>query len=230
MEIDRVWVGLLVEFKRLSGDVGERAGSHEEGLFSRESVGDRCDGDRCAPGGAVARCVSAADTLSLSLSLLLLCQPWSAWADSGVGLVGGFAGPGSEGSWGSAACCRACQTVRARCRFSARSASRRVFPSVSLRARYARAGWCVRPCTTAITCSARLSWRLPPRSRRWRLCLPEDAGIGATPARRASFASELKRSAPAVSARIFAAVSAPQPTSSKSCGALACDECRDLAL
>ncbi len=34
-----------------------------------------------------------------------------------------------------------------------------------------------------------LIWRLPPRSRRWRLVLPELTGIGATPAARASLAS-----------------------------------------
>ena len=38
-----------------------------------------------------------------------------------------------------------------------------------------------------------LIWRLPPRSRRWRLVLPELTGIGATPAARASLASVLKR-------------------------------------
>ena len=34
-----------------------------------------------------------------------------------------------------------------------------------------------------------MSWRLPPRSRRWRWCLPELASRGATPAWRASWAS-----------------------------------------
>ena len=38
-----------------------------------------------------------------------------------------------------------------------------------------------------------LIWRLPPRSRRWRLVLPELTGIGATPAARASLASVAKR-------------------------------------
>jgi hypothetical protein len=41
---------------------------------------------------------------------------------------------------------------------------------------------------------AQLSWRLPPRSSRWRWCLPELASSGATPAWRASWASDLKRS------------------------------------
>ena len=39
-----------------------------------------------------------------------------------------------------------------------------------------------RPLVTARRCSAQLSWRLPPRSRRWRSVRPEDAGIGADPA------------------------------------------------
>jgi hypothetical protein len=44
-----------------------------------------------------------------------------------------------------------------------------------------------------------LSCRLPPRSRRWRLVLPELTGIGATPAARASLASVANRLAPAIS-------------------------------
>src|SRR3954453_10767768 len=44
-----------------------------------------------------------------------------------------------------------------------------------------------------------LSWRLPPRSRRWRLVLPELTGMGATPAARASLASVANRPAPAIS-------------------------------
>ena len=68
-------------------------------------------------------------------------------------------------------------------------------------------------------CSAQLSWRLPPRSRRWRLVLPEEAGIGAAPPVRASLASVAKRSAPAISPISFAAVSGPQPRSASSCGA-----------
>jgi hypothetical protein len=38
--------------KRLAGDSWERARSHNEGLFARESIWDRCDGDRCGPGAA----------------------------------------------------------------------------------------------------------------------------------------------------------------------------------
>ena len=59
---------------------------------------------------------------------------------------------------------------------------------------------------------------------------PEEAGIGATPASRASLASEPKRSTPAVSARILAALRGPQPTSSQQLGRLDCDQRRDLAL
>jgi hypothetical protein len=40
---------------------------------------------------------------------------------------------------------------------------------------------------TASRCRAQLSWRLPPRSSQWRSVRPEDAGIGADPAVRASF-------------------------------------------
>ena len=41
---------------------------------------------------------------------------------------------------------------------------------------------------------AALIWRLPPRSRRWRLILPELTGVGASPTARASLASLVKRS------------------------------------
>src|SRR3954447_22739133 len=40
-----------------------------------------------------------------------------------------------------------------------------------------------RPLVTARRCSAQLSWRLPPRSRRWRSVRPEEAG--SVPSRRA---------------------------------------------
>jgi hypothetical protein len=45
------WIGFqaLLQGKR---SVGEGAGSRYEGWFSREFVGDECDGDRCAPSGA----------------------------------------------------------------------------------------------------------------------------------------------------------------------------------
>ena len=66
---------------------------------------------------------------------------------------------------------------------------------------------------------AALIWRLPPRSRRWRLVLPELTGIGAMPAARASLASVAKRSAPAISPTSLAAVSGPKPGSESSCGA-----------
>src|SRR4249919_1188181 len=56
-----------------------------------------------------------------------------------------------------------------------------------------------------------LIWRLPPRSRRWRLVLPELTGIGATPAARASLASLEKRPAPATSPTSLAAVKGPNP-------------------
>ena len=55
-----------------------------------------------------------------------------------------------------------------------------------------------------------LIWRLPPRSRRWRLVLPELTGIGATPAARASLASLANRPAPAISPTSLAAVKRPE--------------------
>ena len=66
--------------------------------------------------------------------------------------------------------------------------------------------------------SAQLSWRLPPRSRRWRWLLPELAWSGATPPWRASCASVRKRSIGPISASSFAAVRPPQPGSSSSAG------------
>jgi hypothetical protein len=64
-----------------------------------------------------------------------------------------------------------------------------------------------------------LIWRLPPRSRRWRLVLPELTGIGAMPPARASLASLAKRWAPAISPISLPAVNGPKPGSASSCGA-----------
>ena len=50
--------------------------------------------------------------------------------------------------------------------------------------------------------------------------LPELAGIGATPAARASLAAVAKRWAPAISPTSLAAVSGPNPGSVSSCGAI----------
>jgi hypothetical protein len=47
--IDRVWVGSQDRFQALIRDVEEGAGSPHEGLFSRESVGDRRAGSLCVP-------------------------------------------------------------------------------------------------------------------------------------------------------------------------------------
>lgn len=52
--------------------------------------------------------------------------------------------------------------------------------------------------TSAIVCSARLSWRSPPRGSRCRIVLPDEAGIGAMPACLANRESVWKRWAPAV--------------------------------
>src|SRR3954468_12310308 len=67
---------------------------------------------------------------------------------------------------------------------------------------------------------AALIWRLPPRSSRWRLVLPELTGIGASPAARASLASLAKRAAPAISPTSLAAVSGPKPGSASNWGAI----------
>src|SRR3954452_9873650 len=78
-----------------------------------------------------------------------------------------------------------------------------------------------------------LIWRLPPRSRRCRLVLPELTGIGATPAARASLASVAKRPAPAISPTSLGAVSGPKPGSLSSCGAIwatSCAICASSAL
>src|SRR5438270_8431470 len=81
-------------------------------------------------------------------------------------------------------------------------------------------GWWTRACVIAIRCKAQLSWRLPPRSSRWRRCLPELASSGATPAGRASCASEAKRSIGPISPSSLAALTAAQPGSAKSAGAV----------
>ena len=66
-----------------------------------------------------------------------------------------------------------------------------------------------------------LALRSPPRSRRWRVTLPEDASIGATPQRWAQVASDRRRSglSPAVTSRV-AVVSMPTPKSSSILGAV----------
>ena len=68
-----------------------------------------------------------------------------------------------------------------------------------------------------------MSWRLPPRSSRWRWIRPELASRGATPLWRASWASLLKRSIGPISASSLAAVTAAQPGSSSSPGAICSD-------
>ena len=68
---------------------------------------------------------------------------------------------------------------------------------------------------------ARLSCRLPPRCRRWRWVLPDEAGIGAVPACRAKCPSLGKRCAPAVWPMMIAAVMVPQPGWASSWGACA---------
>src|SRR4051812_6622208 len=66
---------------------------------------------------------------------------------------------------------------------------------------------------------AALIWRLPPRSRRWRLVLPELTGIGAMPPARGSLAAGGERCAPAISPISFPAGKGPKPTPASNCGA-----------
>jgi hypothetical protein len=65
---------------------------------------------------------------------------------------------------------------------------------------------------------------------RVRWMLPELAGIGATPAARASLAGVAKRWAPAISPTSLAAISGPNPGSLSSCGAICSTRFGDLAL
>jgi hypothetical protein len=68
---------------------------------------------------------------------------------------------------------------------------------------------------------AELAWRSPPRSRRSRTTLPEEAGMGATPHRCAQAASErvLPGLSPAVTSKV-AAVPTPTPYTPSSSGAV----------
>ena len=76
---------------------------------------------------------------------------------------------------------------------------------------------------------ARLSWRSPPRLRRWRIVWPLEAGSGATPASRAKAASERTRPWCDQVTISCAATIGPTPGSSSSSGTSA-RTCEDLAL
>src|SRR5215216_5146874 len=79
-------------------------------------------------------------------------------------------------------------------RFRHRRISLLLLPSAVRLATYSRvrSSQLIRP--SASMCSARLASLLPPRLRRWRTVLPEEAGTGATPHRRAKDASLLSLS------------------------------------
>src|SRR5215213_9667896 len=64
---------------------------------------------------------------------------------------------------------------------------------------------------TAAMCRARLRRRSPPRLMRWRTVLPDEAGIGFTPARLAKPASERTRPGCDHAAKATAAVTGPMP-------------------
>src|SRR6266581_3420087 len=69
-----------------------------------------------------------------------------------------------------------------------------VLPSAIRRARSSLVGWCQRNLTITIRCSAALAWRSPPRLRRWRTAVPEDASKGHAPHR---IATQALRAQPA---------------------------------
>jgi hypothetical protein len=75
--------------------------------------------------------------------------------------------------------------------------------------------------TSATVCNALLSWRSPPRFRRWRVCWPDDAGIGQAPASAAKAASERSRPAYDQLTRTCAALIGPTPGRPSSHGASA---------
>ncbi len=60
--------------------------------------------------------------------------------------------------------------------------------------------------------------------------MPDEAGIGATPARRANFATVPRRFTPAVSATILAALRAPQPLQRQQPGRVVAQQPAELAL
>ena len=69
-----------------------------------------------------------------------------------------------------------------------------------------------------VQCGVDLAVAALVKALRW--VLPELAGIGATPAARASLAAVAKRCAPAISPTSLAAVKGPNPGSESSCGAI----------
>jgi hypothetical protein len=116
------------------------------------------------------------------------------------------------------------QVVHAPCELPFEGAERlgAVLPAVSRRWRNACACGQTRSWVIAIRCSAALSCRLPPRFSRCRCTLPDEAGMGATPACMAKAASDLNRRTSAVSTSSLAAHRGPQPDSVSSCGAWRC--------
>src|SRR5262249_22917928 len=62
--------------------------------------------------------------------------------------------------------------------------------------------------------NAALTWRLPPRFRRWRVSSEEQTGMGAVPFQRANAVVERNLAAPAISPTISAAERSPQPGTS----------------
>lgn len=95
-----------------------------------------------------------------------------------------------------------------------------VLPCAVRRLTYSRVGWWNRMRTIAMRYNALFASRSPPRLRRCRLVLPDDAGTGQTPASFANAASERSRcglSPAAVSS--WAATVGPTPKSPTNAGA-----------
>src|SRR4051812_32694723 len=117
-------------------------------------------------------------------------------------------------------------TSRATYRFRHRIISLLLLPSAVRLATYSRvrSSQLIRP--SASMCSARLASLLPPRLRRWRSVLPEEAGTGATPHKRAKDPSLLSLSGlspTAISSE--AAGSVPTPGSATRAGTASDTNC-----
>jgi hypothetical protein len=92
-----------------------------------------------------------------------------------------------------------------------------VLPAAIRRSISGRAGGWPRSWVTATRWMAAFSCRLPPRLSRCRVLLPDQTGMGATPACMAKWALRPNRPTPPVCPMSLAAVSAPTPTTWRSC-------------
>ena len=104
-------------------------------------------------------------------------------------------------------------------------------PSARRRATYLRVRSSLLMRVNTMRHSAWFAWRFPPRLRRCRTVLPEDASMGATPHRWANAASLRSRCglSPAATIRI-AAVSIPTPSRARRPGAVARNQLGKLGI